>query len=119
LPPTVSYGPTFLSMSIGARAQYLTDVLEGNFENDGTQDIMSYGGLFALLATKMVFFSNYPHHLANPASEFQQILGNTPPTAFDFMGYRGPVGQAEEAALRAASLNAPVLPGVDPTDPYI
>jgi hypothetical protein len=119
LPPTVDYGPTFLKMSLGARGQYLTDVLEGNFENEGTQDIMAFAAIFMLLGTKMVFFMNYPHHLADPAAEFQQILGNAPPTAFDFMGYRGPVGQAEEASLRGAAANAPVIPGIDPNDPYI
>jgi hypothetical protein len=119
LPPTVAYGPTFLNMNLAAQGQYLIDVLEGNFENEGTQDIMEFGAVFLLLGTKMVFFSNYPHQLANPTAEFQQILGNTPPTAFDFMGYRGPVGQAEELTLRAAAANAITLPGIDPNDPYI
>jgi len=119
LPPTVGYGPTFLNMDLAAQGQYLIDVLEGNFENEGTQDIMEFGAVFMLLGTKMVFFSNYPHQLANPTAEFQQILGNTPPTAFDFMGYRGPVGQAEELTLRAAAANAITLPGIDPNDPYI
>jgi hypothetical protein len=119
LPPTVSYGPTFLEMNLATRGQYLIDVLEGNFENSGTQDIMAFGAIYMLLGIKMVFFSNYPHQLANPTAEFQQILGNNPPTAFDFMGYRGPVGQAEELALRAAAASAVTLPGIDPDDPYI
>jgi hypothetical protein len=119
LPPTVSYGPTFLNMDLATRGQYLIDVLEGNFENDGTQDVMAFGAIYMLLGTKMVFFQNYPHQMADPTAEFQQILGNTPPTAFDFMGYRGPVGPAEEIALRAAAANAPELPGIDPNDPYM
>jgi hypothetical protein len=119
LPPTVSYGPTFLEMNLATRGQYLIDVLEGNFENSGTQDIMAFGAIYMLLGIKMVFFSNYPHQLANPTAEFQQILGNNPPTAFDFMGYRGPVGQAEELALRAAAASAVTLSGIDPDDPYI
>jgi hypothetical protein len=119
LPPTVSYGPTFLNMDLATRGQYLIDVLEGNFENEGTQDIMAFGAIYMLLGAKMVFFMNYPHQLANPAAEFQQILGNNPPTAFDFMGYRGPVGQAEEITLRAAAAKAVTLPGIDPNDPYM
>ncbi len=119
LPPTVGYGPTFLNMGLTTRGQYLIDILEGNFENDGTQDIMAFAAIFMLLGTKMVFFQNYPHHLANPTAEFQQVLGNTPPTAFDFMGYRGPVGQAEEAVLRAKAATAITLPGIDPNDPYM
>ena len=119
LPPTVAYGPKFLDMSAGAKSKYLYDILAGNFENAGTQDIMAFAAIFMLLGTKMVFFMNYPHHLADPKAEFQNILGNTPATAFDFMGYRGPVGPSEEIALRTRASNAPVLPGIDPNDPYI
>jgi hypothetical protein len=119
LPPSVTYGPKFLDMDVPTRGQYLIDVLEGNFEKSGTQDIMAFAAIFMLLGTKMVFFQNYPHQLADPTAEFQQILGNNPPTAFDFMGYRGPVGPAEEIALRAAAANAITLPGIDPNDPYM
>lgn len=119
LPPLVNYGPTFLSMSVSARGQYLSDVLIGNFENDGIQDIVAYAGIFMLLGTKMVFFQNFPHHIAIPNSEFQPLLGNNPKTGWDIMGFRGPVLAAEEAALRARAAGAPELPGVDLRNPYI
>jgi hypothetical protein len=119
IPPTIGYGPTFLAMGLPARQQYLSDTLIGNFENNGVQDIVSYAAIFMLLGTKMVFFQNFPHHLAIPNSEFQNVIGNTPKTAWDIIGYRGPILAAEEAALRAASANAPELPGVDLRNPYI
>ncbi|HVV47643.1 MAG TPA: hypothetical protein VHC72_20670 [Bryobacteraceae bacterium] len=119
LPPLIAYGPEFLSMDVPTRSQYLTDILIGNFENNGVQDILAFAGIFMLLATKMVFFQNFPHHIADPNSEFQNVLGNTPNTAWDMMKYRGPVLAAEEAALRAAAANAPELPGVDLRNPFI
>jgi hypothetical protein len=106
-------------MSTAVQGQYMSDVLIGNFENDGVQDILAFGGIFLLLATKMVFFQNFPHHLADPNSEFQQVLGNTPKTGFDIMGFRGPVGPAEEIALRAKAADAPEIPGIDLTNPFI
>jgi hypothetical protein len=119
IPPQINYGQQFLSMDLSARGQYLTDVLIGNFENNGVQDIVSFAAVFMLLGVKMVFFQNYPHHLANPNSEYQNVLGNTPNTAWDMMGYRGPVLAAEEATLRARAANAPELPGVDWRNPFI
>ncbi len=119
IPPLIAYGPEFLSMDVPTRSQYLTDILIGNFENNGVQDIVAFAGVFMLLATKMVFFQNFPHHLANPNSEFQNVLGNTPNTAWDMVRYRGPVLAPEEAALRAAAANAPELPGVDLRNPFI
>jgi len=119
IPPQVAYGPTFLSMDVPTRSQYLSDILIGNFENNGVQDILSFAAIFMLLGTKMVFFQNFPHHLANPTSEFQNVLGNTPNTAWDMMGFRGPVLAAEEATLRAKAANAPELPGVDWRNPFI
>ena len=83
------------------------------------QDILAFGGIFLLLATKMVFFQNFPHHLANPNAEFQLVLGNNPKTGFDIMGFRGPVGPAEEAALRARAAGAPEIPGIDLRNPFI
>jgi hypothetical protein len=35
------------------------------------------------------------------------------------MGLKGPVGQAEETALRAKFKNAPEVPGIDTRNPYI
>jgi len=119
LPTQINYGPEFLNMDVPTRSQYLSDILIGNFENDGVQDILAFAGIFMLLATKMVFFQNYPHHLADPDSEYQNVLGNTPNTAWDMMKYRGPVLAAEEAALRAAAKNAPELLGVDFSNPWI
>ncbi|HEU5021008.1 MAG TPA: hypothetical protein VFT60_03935, partial [Bryobacteraceae bacterium] len=52
LPPLIAYGPEFLTMDVPARSQYLTDILIGNFENNGVQDILSFAGIFMLLATK-------------------------------------------------------------------
>jgi hypothetical protein len=119
IPPLVNYGPVFMSMDVPTRSQYLTDVLVGNFENNGVQDIVAFASVFMLLGVKMVFFQNFPHHLANPNSEFQNVLGNTPNTAWDMMGFRGPVLAAEEARLRANAANAPELPGVDLRNPFI
>ena len=121
IPPTIGYGPQFLSMDLPTRSQYLSDILVGNFENNGVQDILSYSAIFMMLGCKFVFFQNYPHHLANPTSEYQMVLGNTPNTAWDMIGFRGPVLAAEEAALRAAAAGAPALelPGVDWRNPFI
>jgi hypothetical protein len=119
IPPLIGYGPAFLSMDVPTRSQYLSDILIGNFENNGVQDILSFSAIFMLLGTKMVFFQNFPHHLANPTSEFQNVLGNTPNTAWDMMGFRGPVLAAEEATLRAKAANAPEIPGVDWRNPFI
>jgi hypothetical protein len=121
IPPTIGYGPQFLSMGLPASQQYLSDILVGNFENNGVQDILSYSAIFMMLGCKFVFFQNYPHHLANPTSEYQVVLGNTPDTAWDMIGYRGPVLAAEEATLRAAAAGAPALslPGVDWRNPFI
>jgi hypothetical protein len=119
IPPLISYGPAFLSMSLSARQQYLSDILVGNFENDGVQDIVAFAGVFLLLGAKMVFFQNFPHHIADPNAEFQQVLGNTPKTAWDIIGFKGPVLAAEEAALRARAAGAPEIPGVDWRNPFI
>src|SRR6266567_2887752 len=63
VPKLIGYGPTFVTMSTAVQGQYMSDVLIGNFESDGVQDIVSFGGIFLLLATKMVFFQNFPHPL--------------------------------------------------------
>jgi hypothetical protein len=119
IPPQINYGPKFLDMTLDARGNYLTDVLTSNFENDGVQDILSFGGIFMLLGVKQTFFLNFPHHIADPNAEFQNLTGFAPKTGWDIMGFRGPVGQAEEQALRARSAGAPELPGVDWRNPWI
>jgi hypothetical protein len=120
IPPTIGYSPnTFLNMSLEAKGNYLTNILTGAFENDGVSDILSFGAIFMLLGSKQTFFLNYPHHLPNRGAEFQQVLGNNPPTGWDIMKFRGPVGPEEEKALRARAANAPEIPGVDLRNPYI
>lgn len=119
IPPQIRFGPKFLEMPLNAQADYLAKVLTGNFEFDGVQDILSFGGVFMLLAVKQVFFLNFPHHLATPGAEFQNLLGNTPKTGWDIMKFKGPVSAEEEAELRAQSLGAPELPGVDWRNPFI
>jgi len=119
IPPLIKYGQKFLDMPLDAQGLYLTNILTGAFENDGVSDILGFGAVFMLLACKQVFFQNFPKHLPTPGAEFQQVLGNTPKTGWDIMGFRGPVGPDEEKALRARSLNAPELPGVDVRNPLI
>ena len=119
IPPMIRWGRTFLEMSLDARSLYLTNILVGEFENDGVGDILSFAAVFMLLGCKMTFYQNFPKHIANPNSEFQQVLNNTPKTGWDIMGFKGPVGPDEEKVLRARSANAPELPGVDWRNPYI
>ena len=120
LPPMINYSPnTFLNMDLTAQGNYLTSVLIGQFENDGVGDILSFGAIFMLLGVKQTFFQNYPHHLATPGADIQVVLGNTPPTGWDIMKFRGPVQLAEENALRARAANAPEYPGVDWRNPFI
>jgi hypothetical protein len=118
-PPVIGYGPKFLDMNTSAQGDYLTSVLTGSFENDGVSDILSFAAIFMLLGSKQVFFLNFPRHLATPGADIQQVMGNSPKTAWDIMQFRGPVQAAEEAALRARAANAPELPGVDWRNPYI
>jgi hypothetical protein len=119
IPPQVDYGRKFLDMSLQTQGNYLSDVLIGNFENDGVQDILSFGGIFMLLGVKQTFFLNFPHHLADPNAEFQTLTGFTPKTGWDIMGFKGPIGPDEEKTLRERSANAPELPGVDWRNPWI
>ncbi len=118
-PPVITYGPKFLDMNLEAQGTYLYNILSGNFENDGVQDLLSFAAVFMLLGCKQTFFQNYPKHLAVPNSEFQVLTGNTPKTGWDIMGFRGPVGAEEEKALRARAQGAPEYPGVDLRNPYI
>ena len=41
------------------------------------------------------------------------------PAKLPHMGFRGPVGPAEEAALRARAAGAPEIPGIDLRNPFI
>jgi hypothetical protein len=121
LPQTVGYSIyPFLSMNLAAQTQYYGDVLEGGFQDYGTQDVMFVAAFIGLFACKGVFYSNYPNHLAVPGAEFQAPFPATPiPTAWTSIGYKGPVSQAEEATLRAKSAGVTVIPGVDPNNPYL
>jgi len=119
LPPVIRWGRRFLEMSYENQGLYLTNILVGAYENDGVGDILSFAAVFMLLGCKMTFFQNFPKHIANTNSEFQQVTGNTPKTGWDIMGFKGPVGPEEEKALRARTANAPELPGVDWRNPYI
>jgi hypothetical protein len=118
-PPVIRYGRKFLDMTNREQGDYLSNILVGNFENDGVGDILSFGSIFMLLGCKQVFFQNFPRHLATPGAEYQQLIGIEPKAGWDIMGFRGPVGPEEEKALRARSLNAPELPGVDLRNPWI
>ena len=120
-PPVIGFGPKFLDMSLEAKADYLSKVLIGQFENDGVGDILSFGSIFMLLGCKQLFFLNFPRHRAVPNAEFQNIAAapGTPKMGWEIMGFRGPVGPQEEASLRARSINAPEIPGVDWRNPWI
>jgi hypothetical protein len=121
LPPMLGYSTVpFLKMDPGPQSQYYGDVLEGGFESFGTQDVMFLAAFVGLFAAKAVFYSNYPNHLAIPGAEFQSPPPPTPiPTAWQSIGFKGPVSQAEEAVLRAKYANVTILPGMDPNNTYI
>ncbi|MEQ1945612.1 MAG: hypothetical protein ABL995_00380 [Bryobacteraceae bacterium] len=119
IPPVIQYGPKFLDMNQDAQGTYLYNILASNFENDGVQDLLAFASVFMLLGSKQTFFLNYPKHLAVPNSEFQVLTGNSPKTGWDILGFRGPVGPAEETALRLRAQGAPEYPGVDLRNPYI
>jgi hypothetical protein len=121
LPNTLGYSVNpFLSMNLAAQTQYYGDVLEGGFTNYGTQEVMFVAAFVALFACKAVFYSNYPNHLAIPGQEFQSPAPATKiPTAWTTIGFKGPVSQVEEAALRAKYAGAVLVPGMDPTNNYI
>jgi len=119
IPPTITYGPKFLDMNLEAQGNYLYNILSGNFENDGVEDLLSFAAVFMLLGCKQTFFLNYPKHLAVPDSEFQVLTGNNPKTGWDIMNYKGPVSAQEETLLRARAQGAPEYPGVDLRNPFI
>lgn len=119
IPPLIDYGSTFLKMPLPSQQQYLADILSNAFENDGVQDLLLVPGSLGLFTTKAVFFSNYPRHLANPNAEFQVLPPFPIKTGWDIMGFRGPISEAEEKALRERYFDALIFPGVDPNNPYI
>jgi hypothetical protein len=119
-PVQATYGPRFLEMVRDTRDQYYSDILTGQFENDGLGDVLGFAAGLSLISCKGVFFSNYPNHLAYPNSEYQVRQPYPVKTGWDIMGLKGPVGPEEEARLRARfGPNATVIPGVDQNSPYI
>jgi hypothetical protein len=119
LPPTIGYGPTFLQMGTAAQGTYFANILTGAFENWGVQDILLFAGVFMLLAVKQVFYLNYPNHMPTPGAEFQVFPTTGIRTGWLQMGFKGPVLQAEETALRAKNYNAVEVVGIDLRNPYI
>jgi hypothetical protein len=80
--------------------------------------VLTVGAFFCLLSARAVFFSNYPKHLALD-SEFQIYPPSNIRTGFDISGFKGPVGPDEEAALRKKYFDAPTIPGIDFSNPWI
>lgn len=119
IPAIIKYDKPMLEMSAAGRSKYFSDILTRQFENDGAQDILDYIFILSLVGTKAVFFSNFPRHLAKPGSEFQVLPPSGIKTGWDIMRWKGPVGPEEEQALREKYFDTPMLPGVDPNNPYI
>jgi hypothetical protein len=119
-PPLIGFSTSsFLGMSEQLQSQYIGNILSGQFESYGVQDILFTGAFVSIFSTRAVFFSNYPNHLATPGAEFQVLPASSVKTGWDIMGFRGPVGAAEEKQLRDKYANHQVLPGMDPNNPYI
>jgi hypothetical protein len=115
----VHYNVKFLDMADDAKQKYLTDILIGNFEDSGWQDVIGIAATLGLLSAKLTFFSNYPRHLAVRGAEYQILPASSIKTGWDIMKYKGPVGPDEEKALRAKYQNVQEIPGVDLRNPYI
>ena len=98
-PPQIGYGVRFLDMAPASQVQYFTDILTGQFEKAGMQDVLGLAGTFGLVSTKAVFFSNFPRHLAQD-SDFQVIPASSLKTGWDIMRWKGPVGPEEESSAR-------------------
>ena len=73
VPVLLNYNVAFLKMSEGAQQKYVSDILTGQFENDGWQDVLTLAAGLAITSAKMTFFSNYPRHLATPGTEWQVL----------------------------------------------
>jgi hypothetical protein len=120
VPTMIGFGPSnFLGMTPSLQAQYYGNIISGQFENYGVQDVIFLAAFVGLFATRAVFFSNYPNHLATPGAEFQIQPASPVKTGWQIMGYKGPVGPDEEKALRARYSNITVNPGMDPKNTYI
>ena len=120
VPPLIGFAPTpFLGMSEALQSQYIGNIISGQFEGYGLQDILFLGAFVGLFSARAVFFSNYPNHLATPGAEFQVRKPSPVKTGWDIIGFKGPVGPEEEKQLRARYFDVPVLAGMDPNNPYI
>jgi hypothetical protein len=120
IPVDIGYSNlTFLEMGPDFQATYFGAALAGLFELDGVQDILNTAALLSLVAVRGTFFSNYPYHIADRNAEFQIIPPHDLKTGWDIMQYPGPIGPSEEQQLRERYFNAEVVPGVDPSNPYI
>jgi hypothetical protein len=120
VPPLIGFAPTpFMAMSEPLQSQYLGNIISGQFEGYGLQDVLFLGAFVGLFSARAVFFSNYPNHLATPGAEFQVLPASKVKTGWDIMGFKGPVGPDEEKQLRDRYFDVPVLPGMDPNNPYI
>lgn len=120
IPVDIGYANrTFLDMDPDLQTTYFAGALAGLFEDDGVQDILNVAALLTLVAARGTFFSNYPYHIADRTAEFQVVPAHTIKTGWDIMQYTGAIGPTEEAQLRAKYSNIEILPGVDPTNPYI
>lgn len=120
VPATLGVNTTFLGMGPVQQDQYITDILSGNYDSDGWQDILNLALNASIVSAKTLFYSNYPRHLAVPGAEFQVLAPSTVGrTGWDQMGLKGPVGPAEEVALRSRFSGITELPGVDTKNPYI
>ncbi|HEY3132563.1 MAG TPA: hypothetical protein VGL91_24150 [Acidobacteriota bacterium] len=118
-PPLVNYGPRFLEMVEALQVQYFGDILSGQFEKDGVQDLIQLAAFLGLFSAKATFFSNFPNHLATPGAEFQVPRPSAVKTGWDIMGFKGPVGPDEEKALRARYFESPEIPGIDTRNPFL
>jgi hypothetical protein len=119
IPVTVDYGRPFLEMIDTEKSKYFSDILTRQFENDGVQDLLDFIFILSLVGTKAVFFSNFPRHQAQVGAEYQILPPSSIKTGWDIMRWKGPVGPQEEQALRAKFFDTPIVPGVDPKNPYI
>ena len=119
VPAILGYDTRFLLMNPAAQNKYLTDIVTGNYENDGYQDILNLAINASVVSAKTTYFSNYPRHLATPGAEFQVLAPSKVRTGWDLMGLKGPVGPAEEKALRDKYFNAEEVPGIDTRNPWI
>ena len=118
VPAVLGGNANFLAMGPVEQDQYITDILSGNYDADGWQDILNLALNASIVSAKTTFYSNFPNHLAVAGSEFQSFPTNVR-TGFVQMGLKGPVGPVEEAALRAKFSGIQELPGVDTSNPYI